>query len=89
MKEMIFRKPGTAKSGPKSKEPMKPTKAVIDAFKRNPDLKAVHVVLSEVFDDLKRAERYKNSIRALKVNSILRTECAVQLGETKDDSTEQ
>lgn len=86
---MIFRKKGTAKSGPQNRGNMKAPKSVIDAFKRNPDMKAAHVVLDHVFNDLARAERYKKSVRALKVNSWLRSECAAELGESIIDSTEQ
>lgn len=79
---MIFRKPGTAKSGPQNKQDMEAPKYVIDEFKRNPDVKAIHTVLTQMFTELKRAENYRRSINAVKVNTILRSECAAQLGET-------
>lgn len=53
----------------------------IKEFKRNKELKAVHIVMNHTFSDLARATRYKKSIYAKAVTSILRTECAKELGE--------
>jgi hypothetical protein len=48
--------------------------AVKKFFKRNPNAKVVHQVLSELFTKLDRATLYKKSIRAKKVVTWTRAE---------------
>ena len=79
---MITRRKGHAQIIKQLNTNMKAPAVVIEAFKRNTDLKTAFQVLGSVFDNNKDAEIYRKSVRALKTNTWLRSECAEQLGET-------
>lgn len=56
-------------------------KLAVEYFKRNRQAIAVHVVLDRVTDNLKKAKLFQKSCYAKKVTTILRQECALELGE--------